>query len=129
MIAFRRPFARFLLLTLAALAGGVPAAAAQDTQPPPPEVGQVAVTLTLESLRIPMVTVELINVDTNAVIGRTTSDGVGQATFPDVPPGRYLVRATRDGFADVEAAAFRGRRRRRRRRCCWRCGSRSCARA
>ena len=29
-----------------------------------------------------------------------------RSAFPDVPPGRYLVRAIREGFADAESAAF-----------------------
>ena len=62
--------------------------------------------MSLESLRIPAVVVELVNVDTNVVVARSTSDGVGQVTFPDVPAGRYVVRAKRDGFADVTSPPF-----------------------
>ena len=63
-------------------------------------MGRVVVTLTLEGVRIPAVTVELRNVDNNVTIGQTTSDAIGQVTFPDIPTGRYVVRALRDGFAD-----------------------------
>ena len=56
-----------------------------------------------------MVTVELRNADTNAVIARTISDGLGLVTFPDVPVGRYVVHATRDGFADVDSSPFTAR--------------------
>ena len=31
-------------------------------------------------------------------IAKTLSDATGQVTFPDVPPGRYRLRATRPGF-------------------------------
>ena len=84
---------------------------AAGTQPPATletqtENGTVIVTITVETLRIPAVNVELRNVDGNIVIGRTTSDAVGQVTFPDVPAGRYLVRAIREGFADAESAPF-----------------------
>jgi hypothetical protein len=84
---------------------------ATPTQPPQtPETqlqnGTVIVTITVESLRIPGVNVELMNVDDNVVIAQTTSDAIGQVTFPDVPAGRYLVRAVRDGFADSESAPF-----------------------
>ena len=64
------------------------------------------VTLVFESLRIPAVTVELRNVDGNIMVGQTTSDVVGQVTFPDVAAGRYVVHATRDGFADTESSPF-----------------------
>ncbi len=74
--------------------------------PQAPGAGRVVATMSLESLRIPAVTVELLNMDTNVVVGRSTSDGVGQVTFPDVPAGRYAVRAKRDGFADVTSSPF-----------------------
>jgi hypothetical protein len=69
-------------------------------------VGRVVVTIAVEGLRIPNVQVELRSADGNVAIARTTSDTVGQVTFPDVPPGRYLVRAVRDGFANAESSAF-----------------------
>ncbi len=71
-----------------------------------PAPGRVVVTIALEGLRIPAVTVELRDTTANITIGQTTSDGVGQVTFPDVPPGRYIVRAVREGFANAEAAPF-----------------------
>lgn len=73
---------------------------------PPGGAGRVVVTLALESLRIPQVAVDLLNVTTNVVIAKSISDGVGQVNFPDVPPGRYAARCTRDGFADVTSAPF-----------------------
>jgi TonB-dependent receptor-like protein/carboxypeptidase family protein len=76
------------------------------TQPVTSTTGRVVVTLVLEGVRIPAVSVELRNVDSNVVIGKTTSDQVGQVTFPDVPNGRYVVKAVRDGFADAESAPF-----------------------
>ncbi len=80
-----------------------PPAAAQT---PAAGNGRVVVTLALESLRIPQVAVELRNVDGNVVIAKSESDGVGQVSFPDVPPGRYVVGALRDGFAEVTSAPF-----------------------
>jgi len=68
--------------------------------------GRVMVTIALEGLRIPAVAVELRSVDSNIMIGKTISDVVGQVTFPDVRPGRYIVHATRDGFADADSAPF-----------------------
>src|SRR5580765_2442490 len=68
--------------------------------------GRVVVTISLEGLRIPAVIVELRSVDGNVVLAKTTSDVVGQVTFPDVRAGRYTVHATRDGFADSDSAPF-----------------------
>ena len=42
----------------------------------------------------------------NIVVATTTSDVVGQVVFPDVPVGRYVIRAVREGFADAESAPF-----------------------
>ncbi len=83
-----------------------PTTAAQAPQPAGSGAGRVIVTISLESLRIPQVNVELRSVDANVVIARTISDGVGQATIPDVPPGHYVIRATRDGFADTTTSPF-----------------------
>jgi hypothetical protein len=66
----------------------------------------VVVTIMSEELRIPNVDLELVNLDGNITIGKTTSNTVGQATFPDVPVGRYVVRAVRDGFANAETSPF-----------------------
>jgi len=68
--------------------------------------GQVSVVISVEGLRIPDVQVELRDLNANVVIARTRADAIGQVTFPDVAAGRYLVRATREGFADAESAPF-----------------------
>jgi hypothetical protein len=68
--------------------------------------GRVTVTIAVEGLRIPAVNVALWSVDRNVAVARTLSDAIGQVTFPDVPPGRYLVRSVRDGFANHETAPF-----------------------
>jgi TonB dependent receptor-like, beta-barrel/Carboxypeptidase regulatory-like domain len=94
------------LLILGLLVPSLGSAQTSPTQPAPSGSGRVIVTLALESLRIPGVTVELRDAVANVPIGQTTSDGVGQVTFPDVPPGRYVVKAVRDGFADSESAPF-----------------------
>jgi hypothetical protein len=64
------------------------------------------VTIALEGVRIPLVKVELVDVAGNITVAQTTSDAIGQVTFPDVPAGRYIVRAVREGFADSESAPF-----------------------
>ena len=66
----------------------------------------MVVTIAVEGLRIPAVRVELRSTDRNVVIAQTTTDAIGQVTFPDVPAGRYIVRAVREGFADSESAPF-----------------------
>jgi hypothetical protein len=78
----------------------------QVAQPAASTSGRVVVTIVIESLRIPAVSVELRNVDGNSVIAKSTSDGVGQVSFPDVPAGRYTVSAVRDGFADTVSSPF-----------------------
>jgi hypothetical protein len=83
-----------------------PTTAAQAPQPAESGAGRIIVTISLESLRIPQVNVELRSVDANVVIARTISDGVGQVTIPDVPAGHYVIRATRDGFADTTTSPF-----------------------
>lgn len=95
---------RFPVLVLLFALGSHGAAAAEQTPAATPQ--QVNVTVSSEGLRIPLVRVELWSVDRNIALGRTTTDTIGQAAFPDVPPGRYLVRASRDGFADAESAPF-----------------------
>jgi hypothetical protein len=86
-------------------------AVSSDARQNPPQSqvsgpGRVVVTISVEGVRIPGVGVELRNVDGNMTLAQTTSDVLGQVTFPDVPPGRYLVRAVREGFADAESAPF-----------------------
>jgi hypothetical protein len=80
------------------------AAAAQTPAAQGP--GQVAVIISVEGLRIPAVQVELRDLSANVIVARTTADAIGQVTFPDVSRGRYVVQASREGFADVESAPF-----------------------
>src|SRR5262245_19875010 len=95
------------LLALLLVPWLAPASASAQPAPGQPQgAGRVAVTIALEALRIPAVTVELRDIDRDISIGRTISDAVGEANFPDVPPGRYVIRATREGFADSESSPF-----------------------
>jgi hypothetical protein len=70
--------------------------------------GRVVATITaLEgTVRIPGVDVELRVLDGNVVLAKTMTDGAGQAAFPDVPVGRYVVTAMRPGFVPTESAPF-----------------------
>jgi hypothetical protein len=67
----------------------------------------VATVTTLEgSVHMPGVAVELRQSDGGLVIARTVTDGAGQVAFPDVPPGQYVVTATRPGFVERESPPF-----------------------
>ena len=66
----------------------------------------VATVTALEGfVHVPGVEVEL-QAEDGMTIAKTLSDGTGQVTFPDVPPGRYRLRATRPGFSSNESAVF-----------------------
>ncbi len=82
------------------------AAEAQTPGQPDADSGHVVVTVTLESLRLPMVSVDLLPVGSSMAIARTTSDNVGQVAFPGVPVGQYVVHAVRDGFVDADSPPF-----------------------
>src|SRR6185503_20605810 len=85
-------------------AAAAPVQQGSAVQPPASGNGRVVVTIVVEGLRIPALTVELHDVAGNIAIAKTTSDAIGQLAFPDVPAGRYVVRAVRDGFADSESS-------------------------
>jgi outer membrane receptor protein involved in Fe transport len=108
-----------LALTIASCCFPHPAAALGQTgRTPPPaspqsaDAGRVIVTITVleGTVRMPGVDAELRDVEANVVLARTLSDGTGQVTFPDVPPGRYLIQATRPGFLSTMSAPFDVRR-------------------
>src|SRR5262245_57245185 len=91
-----------LILFIALFIAGSATAQTPAAQGP----GQVAVVISVEGLRIPAVQVELRDLTANVIVARTTADAIGQVTFPDVPAGRYVVQASREGFADAESAPF-----------------------
>jgi Carboxypeptidase regulatory-like domain/TonB dependent receptor len=67
----------------------------------------IATVTTLEgTVMMAGVQVELHTSSDATVLAKTTTDGAGQVTFPDVPPGRYLVQATRPGFLAKDSAPF-----------------------
>ena len=87
----------------------VPAAQQPPTPAPPTSgVGRIVGTTTVldGTVRISGVEVELLSLEGNQVIAKTMTDGAGQVTFPDVPPGRYLLKATRPGFVPIDSAPF-----------------------
>ena len=58
------------------------------------------------TVHLPGVRVELRGASDATVLAGTSSDDSGMVTFPDVPPGRYVIRATREGFLPTDSAAF-----------------------
>jgi hypothetical protein len=88
-----------------------PAAPSTPIDPQASRPGRVVATVTaLEgSVHVPGVEVEL-QAEDGLAIAKTLSDTAGQVTFPDVPPGRYRLRATRLGFSASDSAAFNVRR-------------------
>src|SRR6186997_417542 len=86
-----------------------PAVAAAPTQSAQPATtGRVVATITtLEgTVHMPGVQVELRAPDQRIVIAKTLTDGAGQVTFPDVPPGRYIITASRQGFEPRDSTVF-----------------------
>ncbi len=87
------------------------ATAEPDLGSPSQEVagaGRVVATVTgLEgTVRVASVDVELLALDGNVILARTITDSAGQVTFADVPAGRYILRASRPGFAPTSSAPF-----------------------
>ncbi len=91
-----------LLLSLPAAAYGQ---SAQDQQV---TTGRVVATITaLEgTVHLPGMPVELRDDPARMVIARTITDGAGQVSFPDIPPGRYFISVTRPGFESRESPVF-----------------------
>ena len=46
------------------------------------------------------------------------TDGAGQVTFPDVPPGRYIIIGLAPGFVTRDSRRLHRQGRTKRRRCC-----------
>ena len=95
-----------LLFALAAVALPGADRAAQDTRTS--TSGRVVATVTtLEgTVQLPGTQVDLREQPGSTVLATTLSDGNGQVSFPDVPPGRYTVTAIRAGFIDSSSTEF-----------------------
>jgi hypothetical protein len=89
-------------LSAALIRTGLP----QSNQPAPS--GSVIVTVTtLEgSVHLPGAQVELRDAGNDLVIARSLTDGAGEVTFPDVPPGVYVVSTSRPGFVGKDSTPF-----------------------
>ena len=96
------------LLLFALAVAALPGArqAAQDTRTS--TSGRVVATVTtLEgTVQLPGTQVDLREQPGGTVLATTLSDGAGQVSFPDVPPGRYTVSAVRPGFVDSTSTEF-----------------------
>src|SRR5262245_54790781 len=101
----RVPHAGFVLVAILACRPAAPASAHAQEQA---TAGRVVATVTTldGTVSLPGVQVELRRASDAMVLASTITDGSGTVTFPDVPPGRYAVRATRDGFLPADTAAF-----------------------
>jgi hypothetical protein len=97
-----------LLAVLLSIWPGAVVAHQAVTAPRGTEAGRVvAIVTALEgTVRVANADVELISIDGNVTLAKTTTDGAGQVTFADVPLGRYLLKASRPGFAPTDSAAF-----------------------
>ena len=97
-----------LFAVILCLCSNAAAVYGQEPAAPPAATGpaRIVVTITVEGLRIPLVRATLRSVDRNVTVAQSTSDAIGQVTFPDIPPGRYVVDADREGFANAKTAPF-----------------------
>jgi hypothetical protein len=67
----------------------------------------VATVTTLEgAVHLAGVQAELQTLPDATVLARSTSDGAGLVTFPDVPPGSYIIEVTRAGFVSNRSTPF-----------------------
>src|SRR5262245_13916188 len=79
---------------------------AQASQPP--TSGRVLATITTLEGTVNMsgVVVELRTSSDSTVLAKTTTDGAGRVTIPEVPPGSYIIRADRPGFLPKDSPPF-----------------------
>ena len=96
------------LLLLALVAVALPAAAQSPQDNKTSTTGRVVATVTtLEgTVQLPGTQVDLREQPGGSVLATTLSDGAGQVSFPDVPPGQYTVNAIRSGFIDSQSTTF-----------------------
>jgi Carboxypeptidase regulatory-like domain len=91
------------------LVGTAAPASAQQTRVEQPNTpGRVVATVTTldGTVEVPGVQVDLVAPSEAITIAATATDARGMVTFPDVPPGRYIVSVTRSGFISTSSAAF-----------------------
>src|SRR5438552_17017399 len=98
--------ARHVVLILSLIAP--PGEGAVWAQQPGGESGRVVATVTTldGTVHMPGVLVELRASSQTVVLASTMTDATGMVMFPGVPPGRYVITATRAGFLPSESAVF-----------------------
>jgi hypothetical protein len=100
---------RAVLPLVLALSGLASVAAGQSTQPAQPaDTGRAVVTITTldGAVHLPGVQVELRAPAEGLTIARSVTDGAGQVVFPGIPPGDYIVTASRGGFVPRDSTPF-----------------------
>jgi hypothetical protein len=101
-----------VLLSCPSTATAATSAVAQDPAPGPQRPattdGRVVATVTSAEGTVPLagVDVELRALDGNVVLAKTITNGAGEASFPEVTVGRYVLTATPRGFAPTDSASF-----------------------
>ena len=97
-----------LLLVLALQAGPFALGSNALLAGQPATNGRVVATVTTLEGTVNMsgVQVELRPTADSMVIAKSLTDGAGRVTFPDVPPGAYVIRADRPGFVPQDSTAF-----------------------
>lgn len=95
-----------ITLLILNLARALEAQPAQVGEPVAP--GRVVVTVTTlqGAIHLPGVQVELRLVQEALAIARSMTDGAGQVLFPDIPPGEYVITASRPGFEPNDSTPF-----------------------
>lgn len=110
LLAFFLSMPSRLAAGVAAPPGPAPSPLPQSATPAsqPAESGRVVATITSLDGGMPMsgVDVELLAVPDGIALAKTVTDGVGHVEFPDVPPGRYQLRASRPGFLSRTSPGF-----------------------
>ena len=96
-----------LLVCLVGAPAFAAAPAQQDDKRPPGAPGVRVIVTTLEgTVHMPGAEVELRQSSDGTVVAKTVTDGAGQVMFPDVAPGRYVVRVSRRGLVETDSAPF-----------------------
>ena len=100
-----------VLAVVVALGGASGAAWARSSHSPQSgaeRTGRIVATVTTlqGTINLSGVDVELRLTSDPTVLAKTTTDGAGLVTFPDVPPGRYVLTAARSGFVSRDSAPF-----------------------
>ena len=97
-----------IAVALCFVTAATPASAQPSRAEQPNTPGRVVATVTTldGTVEVPGVQVDLVAPSEAIVIATTDTDSRGMVTFPDVPPGRYIINVTRAGFISTSSATF-----------------------